>query len=107
MGLYFNHTILFFSINYFIVQIIIIKIQKLFTIYTVNTLLTNIICGILTLLIFLRSPDDIQFRRQMSPISSLLGNSAPNVVKNRFDIFILSLVLILITIQIASSYFSR
>ena len=66
--------------------------------------LTNLLGIVITFLIFLRSPDDIQFRRQMSPVSNLLGNSAPNVVKNRFDQIILVLVILLILIQISSRF---
>ena len=62
--------------------------------------LANFLGIIIILAIFFRSPDDIQFRRQMSPLTGVIGNAAPKVLKNRFDIFILILVLILIIFQV-------
>ena len=60
----------------------------------------NFLGILITLAIFFRSPDDIQFRRQMSPLSGIIGNSAPNTLKNRFDLIILLLVLVLIVFQV-------
>jgi hypothetical protein len=60
----------------------------------------NLLGIIITLAIFFRSPDDIQFRRQMSPLTGVIGNAAPKVLKNRFDLLILALVLILIFFQV-------
>lgn len=60
----------------------------------------NFLGIIITIAIFFRSPDDIQFRRQMSPLTGVIGNAAPKVLKNRFDLLILGLVLILILFQI-------
>ena len=62
--------------------------------------LANFLGIIIILAIFFRSPDDIQFRRQMSPLTGVIGNAAPKVLKNRFDIFILVLVLMLINFQV-------
>lgn len=63
-------------------------------------ILINILNITLIVLIFLRSSDEIQFRRQMSPLSNVIGNSTPNTLKERYDQFIFLLVLILLGLQI-------
>ena len=62
----------------------------------------NFLGIIITIAIFFRSPDDIQFRRQMSPLTGVIGNAAPKVLKNRFDLLILALVLVLIIFQVVT-----
>ena len=67
-------------------------------------ILINICSFIIIFLILIRSSDNIQFRRQLSSLQSLIGNAPPNEFKKKFDQIILILVLIWIGAQISVQF---